>query len=188
MRSAGRLGWLLVLLGLTAGASGCRERACTPGVTQACLCAGAISGAQVCSAEGDRWGECMCTATIPVPQRSKVAECNDLIEITNKGVQSLEAGQRSGADAIATMRTMADTMDRVATKAGELTLATPQLQKLAHDYRDMARDIAKAARGMADAMEARDQERISAAQAAMERAIKEEDPLIDALNKYRQAP
>lgn len=35
---------------------------CTPGATQACLGIGACPGAQVCQADGNSWGACLCAA------------------------------------------------------------------------------------------------------------------------------
>ena len=48
---------ILLLVGCAAQPS-----ACVPGETQACLCAGAADGAQVCAASGDEWAECACDA------------------------------------------------------------------------------------------------------------------------------
>jgi len=40
--------------------TGCPEKECAAGATQACLCAGAESGAQVCNDDGMGWGPCDC--------------------------------------------------------------------------------------------------------------------------------
>ena len=52
----------------------------------------------------------------------------------------------------------------------------------------MAKDVAKAARDLATAADANDAEKSNAAQAAIEKAIKQEDPLVDNINKFCQAP
>jgi hypothetical protein len=45
-----------------AGAGGAGGRACVPGETQGCLCAGQVAGAQVCAGDGMSWGRCECGA------------------------------------------------------------------------------------------------------------------------------
>ena len=55
-------GVLLALLGLVACG---RSPICPPGTTQACLCAGALHGAQTCAEDGARWDACACTPQQP---------------------------------------------------------------------------------------------------------------------------
>jgi hypothetical protein len=55
------------------------------------------------------------------------------------------------------------------------------------EYRDMALGGAKAARDMAAAATAKDGEAIEAAQAALQRAVVREDPLVDGLNEFCKA-
>lgn len=40
-------------------------RACVPGLTQECLCAGAVPGAQFCNSQGTAWAPCECVAPTP---------------------------------------------------------------------------------------------------------------------------
>jgi hypothetical protein len=122
--------------------------------------------------------------------QSKISECNALIEVINKGVQSLEKGQKAGADptGVADLKAMAESMDKVAADAAAVKLTIPELQKFSSDYQGMAKEVAKAARDMAGAAEAKEPDKINAAQTSMEKAVKQEDPLVDGINKFCQAP
>lgn len=122
--------------------------------------------------------------------QSKISECNALIEVINKGVQSLEKGQKAGADptGVADLKAMAEAMDKVAADAAAVKLTIPELQKFSNDYQGMAKEVAKAARDMAGAAEAKEPDKINAAQTSMEKAVKQEDPLVDGINKFCQAP
>ncbi|MCC6558955.1 MAG: hypothetical protein IT372_39005 [Polyangiaceae bacterium] len=122
--------------------------------------------------------------------QSKISECNALIEVINKGVQSLEKGQKAGNDpsGVSDLKSMADAMEKVAADASAVKLTIPELTKYSADYQTMAKEVAKAARDMAAAAEAKDPDKINTAQAAMEKAVKQEDPLVDSINKFCQAP
>ncbi|HVY48413.1 MAG TPA: hypothetical protein VHB21_21140 [Minicystis sp.] len=123
--------------------------------------------------------------------QKKVNECNALIQVINAGVQSLEKGPKLEGDpsnGVADLKAMADAMDKVAKDASKVELTIPELKKYSTDYQAMAKEVAKTAREMAAAAEAKDVTKITAAQAAMEKAVKQEDPLVDSINKYCQAP
>jgi len=121
--------------------------------------------------------------------QKKINECNALIQVINTGVQNLEKGNKIAGDAtgVAELKGMADAMDKVAGDAGKVELTIPELKKQRDDYQTMAKEVAKAARDMASAAEAKDANKINAAQAAMEKAVKQEDPLVDGINKFCQA-
>ncbi len=122
--------------------------------------------------------------------QKKVAECNQLIEIINKGVESLNKTPKGGADptGASELKGMADAMDKVAADAAKVELSIPELKKYSTEYQVMAKEVAKAARDMAGAAEAKDLAKINAAQAALDKAVKQEDPLVDSINKFCQGP
>jgi hypothetical protein len=122
--------------------------------------------------------------------QKKVNECNALILVINNGVTSLEKGPKLDGDpnGVADLKTMAESMDRVAGDAGKVQLTLPELKKFSTDYQAMAKEVAGAAREMASAAEAKDVAKITSAQASMEKAVKQEDPLVDSINKFCQAP
>jgi hypothetical protein len=122
--------------------------------------------------------------------QKKISECNNLIQVINTGVQSLEKGGKITGDdgGVNDLKTMADSMEKVAGDAAKVELTIPDLKKFSGDYQAMAKDVAKAAREMATAAQAKDMKKMSEAQQAMEKAVKQEDPLVDSINKFCQAP
>jgi hypothetical protein len=122
--------------------------------------------------------------------QKKINECNAIIQVINTGVQNLEKGGKFSGDpsGVGELKAMADAMDKVAADAAKVDLTIPELKKYSTDYQAMAKEVAKAARDMAAAAEAKDANKINAAQAAMEKAVKQEDPLVDSINKFCQAP
>ena len=122
--------------------------------------------------------------------QKKINECNALIQVINTGVQNLEKGGKFSGDpsGVGELKSMADAMDKVAADAAKVELSIAELKKYSADYQAMAKEVAKAAREMATAAEAKDANKINAAQAAMEKAVKQEDPLVDSINKFCQAP
>lgn len=168
---------------------------CAPSATQTCACPGVSQGARACAADGARWEPCVCgpaarPASTPAAHGARSAECNALIGVINEGVQKIEKGSEAsaGQDAVGDLRAMADMMDKVAADAGRLELTIPELQGFSREYQAMARDTASAARDLARAADANDAERSNAAQAAIEKAIGREDPLVDTINQFCQAP
>jgi hypothetical protein len=120
----------------------------------------------------------------------KLSECNALVDVINKGVASLERSQKAGTDSNAAteIKPVADAMDKVAQDAAQVKLTIPELQKFSADYQAMAKEVAKAAREMAGAVEANNQEKITSAQAALDKAVKQEDPLVESINKFCHDP
>ena len=62
------------------------------------------------------------------------------------------------------------------------------LKKMRDEYHKMSKDIAKAERALASAAQDRDTARRTAAEATLDSAVKLEDPLVDQINKFCQAP
>ena len=85
------------------------------------------------------------------------------------------------------LRGMANAMDKVATDIGNVQLTIPEIRKFSTDYQKMVKDIAKAERDLAAAAEGRDQPKRSAAEIALDTAVKPEDPLVDNINKFCQS-
>jgi len=121
--------------------------------------------------------------------QKKISECNQLIEVINKGVESLNKTPKGGSDptGAADLKSMADAMDKVAADAAKVELTIPDLKKYSTEYQTMAKDVAKAARDMAAAAEAKDLAKINSAQTALDKAVKGEDPLVDSINKFCHA-
>lgn len=128
---------------------------------------------------------------IPGCGQKKINECNQLIEVINKGVESLNKASRASANdpsGTAEYKTMADTMDAVAADAAKVELTEPKLKELSGQYQTMAKSVAKAARELVTAADSQDFAKVNTAKAAVEKAVKEEDPLVDSINKFCHAP
>ncbi len=122
--------------------------------------------------------------------QKKVQECESLVQVINGGVQSVDkAGKPSTEDGgIQDLQSMADSMDRVAADASKLPLTVPELKKFAGDYQTMAKGLASGARAIASVAQLKDAKKTAEAQTAMERSIKQEASLVDAINKFCQQP
>lgn len=128
---------------------------------------------------------------IPGCGQKKINECNQLIEVINKGVESLNKASRASANdptGTTEYKTMADTMDTVAADAAKVELTEAKLKELSGQYQTMAKSVAKAARELVTAADSQDFAKVNTAKAAVEKAVKEEEPLVDSINKFCRAP
>lgn len=116
----------------------------------------------------------------------KHAECNQLIDVINQGIGSLEKGQKQEKNdptGTVELRAMADTADKTADAAAKLELTLPETKAIAQKYAAMAKDVAKAAREIADAAEKKELDRIAKGRSALTAAVEKEDPIVQELNK-----
>jgi hypothetical protein len=122
--------------------------------------------------------------------QKKITECNALVQVINAGVVSLEKAPKTEGDptGVSDLKAMADAMDRVAGDTAGVQLTLPELKKMRDDYQRMAKDIAKAERELGSAAEEHNPARRTAAEGALDSAVKQEDPLVDQINKYCQTP
>jgi len=120
--------------------------------------------------------------------QKKITECNALITVINSGVTALERTPKTESDTTgaADLKTMADAMEKVADDAAKVSLTIPELKRFAVDYQKMVKDIAKAERQMASAAEERDLQKRTSAEEALSSAVKQEDPLVDSINRFCQ--
>jgi len=126
----------------------------------------------------------------PACSQRKISECNALITAINNGVVALEKTPRPEPDpsGAAELESLASAMDRVAQELGAVLVTLPETRKLAAAYQKMAKDIAKAERDLAQATQKRDLQRRAAAEKALDLAVKQEDPLVDDINRFCQGP
>jgi len=122
--------------------------------------------------------------------QKKITECNAMVQVINAGVVNLEKAPKSDADptGVSGLRAMADALDKVAADAGSVQLTLPELKKMRDEYQRIAKDIAKAERELAAAAQDKDGARRTAAESTLDAAVKQEDPLVDQINKFCQAP
>jgi hypothetical protein len=109
--------------------------------------------------------------------------------VINRGIQELARIEQDDSDptGIRDLLAMAAAMEEVAATASQVRLTIPELQRASQDYQAMSLAAAKAARDMAAAAKAKDGEAIEAAQAALQKAVVREDPLVDGLNAFCKA-
>jgi hypothetical protein len=121
--------------------------------------------------------------------QKRITECNAMVRLINEGVSTVEKLPKNEADpsGVSDLRAMADAMDKVAADAESVQLTLPELKKLRDDYQKMAKDIAKAERELAASALDKDTTKRTAAAATLDAAVKQEDPLVDQINKYCQA-
>ena len=122
--------------------------------------------------------------------QKKITECNAVVQVINAGVVSLEKAPKNEGDptGVSDLKAMADAMDKVASDALNVQLTLPELKKYRDEYQKMAKEIARAERDLARAAEERDTAKRGAAESTLDAAVKAEDPLVDQINKYCQAP
>jgi hypothetical protein len=120
--------------------------------------------------------------------QKKLAECNALVQVINSGVVSIEKTPRNEADptGVSDLKAMAEAMDKIAGEAAGVQITVPELKRLRDDYQKMAKEIARAERELAGATQDRDKR--TAAEAALDAAVKLEDPLVDQINKVCLSP
>ena len=133
---------------------------------------------------------CLLAAAAAGCGQKKIAECNAMVQVINSGVVALEKAPKTESDptGVTDLLAMADAMDKVALEATSVQLTLPELKKLRDEYQKMVKDIAKAERELASAAKDKDAARRTAADGALDAAVKQEDPLVDQINKYCQAP
>jgi hypothetical protein len=106
--------------------------------------------------------------------------------VVNQGLMDIEnSRQQQKHDPTKTveLRAMADIVEKSSTKASALTVTTPEVRDLVGRYAKMTKDVATEARSAADAHEKGDLVKLAEAQTKLNVALKQEDPLIDDLNK-----
>ena len=129
-----------------------------------------------------------CAGALGGCAQKRVAECNALILVINTGVQGLEKTPKADNDptGVSDLKAMAERMDKVAVETAGVPVTLSEVKKFSSEYQKMAKDIAKAERELAAAAESRDAAKRSAAEQSLDAAVKQEDPLVDSINKFCQ--
>jgi methyl-accepting chemotaxis protein len=123
--------------------------------------------------------------------QKKIEECNALVAVINLGVEKVQKGTTASPDAGAAvdeLRALADELDGVAAEASKAKVTLPDLKKFAEEYQAMSAEVATSARELAEAVDNVDMEKMAKAQSRMDTAVKQEDPLVEKINKFCQAP
>jgi hypothetical protein len=112
---------------------------------------------------------------------NKIGQCNALIEVINKEQGPLKSA--SGSDPAA-LKKLADTLDNVATKVEGVELKDEKLVGFRDDYAEMAKELGKASRDTATALESNDPQKAAEAAKAMKGFGPRESDLVDNINNY----
>jgi methyl-accepting chemotaxis protein len=123
--------------------------------------------------------------------KKKIEECQALVAAINDGVDRIHktmSGPPDAGESVSELRALATEMDNIAKAADAVNLTTPELVKLSQRYQDLTKEVATAARELADAVAAVDVEKRDKLQTRMEETVKREDPLVEDLNKFCQSP
>lgn len=121
----------------------------------------------------------------------KINECNALVGVINDAVQKIRkhtSTDPDGGNDMQQLRLLADEMEAVSGEAEKIELSFPELKKYSEEYQQMATEVASSARELAAAYDKVDIEGIKKARSRMDKAVKREDPLVEALNKYCRSP
>src|SRR5262245_55369972 len=81
------------------------------------------------------------------------------------------------------LRMLAAALEKTDEEASRVELTVPELQGARSEYLAMVRAVAKSARDIADAAEAKDVAGIAKGQAAMEEATRLEDAVVNRINR-----
>jgi hypothetical protein len=130
-------------------------------------------------------------ATSACGPKKKIEECKAFVTAVNDGVDRVHKAMGATPEAgqsVAELRALATEMDAIGKQAEAVPLSTPELQKLSQRYLELTKDIAMAARELADAVDAVDVEKSTKLQARMDDVVKKEDPLIEELNRFCLTP
>lgn len=111
----------------------------------------------------------------------KIAQCNRLIEVINKEQGPLK--KATGNDPAA-LKKLADTLDNVAKKVEAVELKDEKLLSFRNEYSQMAKDLGKASRDTATAVESNDPKKAQDAAKNMSSFGDRESDLVDNINKY----
>jgi hypothetical protein len=117
----------------------------------------------------------------------KTRQCNRLISVINKEQEPLKKSPPK-LDEPASLRSFADTLDAVGKQVAAVELADEELLEYRDSYGKMAKDLAKVARDMANAVEAKDVSKQSEAGKTMSTFEGRENDLVGGLNGYCQGP
>ncbi len=126
--------------------------------------------------------------------QSKIEECNALVNALKPGIEDIHSRTSSIASKIASkpealseFSGLADAADKVAEEGSKIEVRSAELQKLSAEYQKVMKDFAAAARQVSAAKPSEAGKMNSAAD-TLEKIGKEEEKLVEDINKYCQAP
>jgi len=123
---------------------------------------------------------------------NKGKECNAFIDKVNASLPEIQKAANSDSEDLkasaAAMKKVADLYDKLGNDIGSQDIGTDELKKFATEYKAMCAKASSAARKVADAFETSDLAKAETAKKELDEVEKQEDTLVDNINKFCQAP
>jgi len=108
----------------------------------------------------------------------RIEECRALSRLVNPVLQSIDAERARAPETALTYRSISMQYQALAGRVARVKSDTRRLAEATAEYEKLLREAATTARLFADALDAKDEVRLSAARTAATRAVKRETPLI----------
>lgn len=116
---------------------------------------------------------------------SKVAECNELIEVANNAVEEVQTvAAAAQPEDVTAMLQIADTADQARSAMETLELSDEQLQGFQQRFITMYNETSTATRSLVSAVEAQDQAAAESAYNNLQAATGQETSLVNEVNAY----
>jgi hypothetical protein len=119
---------------------------------------------------------------------SRVTECNEVTGVVNGALKKLEDSSAKAdadkAEKVAYLRSMASTMDGVASDLAKAKTSIAPLKDLSTKYQKLAKDVAEAARQLSEAVDQNDLDKDAKARDRLEKLADQEGPLVNSINDF----
>jgi hypothetical protein len=122
----------------------------------------------------------------------KTQECNAFIDKVNTSLPEIQKAANTNSDdpkaSAAAMRKVAELYDKLGTDIGGQEIGTEELKKFSTEYNQMCAKASGAAKKVAEAFETTDLAKAESAKKELDEVEKQEDTLVDSINKFCQTP
>jgi hypothetical protein len=122
----------------------------------------------------------------------KTQECNAFIDKVNTSLPEIQKAANTNSDdpkaSAAAMRKVAELYDKLGADIGGQEIGTEDLKKFATQYNQMCAKASGAAKKVAEAFETTDLAKAESAKKELDEVEKQEDTLVDSINKFCQTP
>ena len=122
----------------------------------------------------------------------KTQECNAFIDKVNTSLPEIQKAANTNSDdpkaSAAAMRKVAELYDKLGTDISGQEIGTAELKKFSTEYNQMCAKASGAAKKVAEAFETTDLAKAESAKKELDEVEKQEDTLVDSINKFCQTP
>jgi hypothetical protein len=132
------------------------------------------------------------TALVGCGKMKKTQECNAFIDKVNTSLPEIQKAANTNSDdpkaSAAAMRKVAELYDKLGTDISGQQIGTEEMKKYAGEYHQMCTKASGAAKKVAEAFETSDLAKAESAKKELDEVEKQEDTLVDNINKFCQTP